>query len=144
MKTPVLLLRIASALLLLVAAAMGFAHAYRYEMAGPEGQLVLDTMARPTDFDGDTSTYLRLYDGMSISLVVMYLFLAVALWLFSAKITVNPKPMGPQLFAVCGLLAANSVVSFMYFFPPPGILQALACVFALVAYRQATTHRLQV
>ena len=134
MKRPKLLLRISSGLLGLVALSLTIAHAYRYDMADQAGRVVLDKMAQPLDFDGDTISYLRLYNGMTLNLIVMYAFLAVFLWMLSGRVLAQPAAMRGLLLAVGVFLGINSVLSFMYFFPPPGILQGIACLFCISVF----------
>ncbi|QKJ32332.1 hypothetical protein HQ865_22075 [Mucilaginibacter mali] len=129
---PKLLLRIAAILMLLhtlghSVGALTWTQAPNAAMAAVIGAM----QSTHFDFSGKSVTLGAFFSGYGITMIFVLLFISVLLWLLSNE-TAN-KLCIRLLAPLTALLLAMAVTEYIYFFPVPAVLTALAGVCTLWA-----------
>jgi hypothetical protein len=126
--TATLLYRIAAGLLLLFAAGhtVGF---LTFKPPTAEGLAVRDSMDRVQfQVPGGKRTYGDFYRGFGLFCTLYLIFLAYLAWRLGSMAQTTPQAIGWLGWAFFALHVASTVLSWIYFLPPPVILSALAAI----------------
>ncbi len=123
------LLRMAAAITLLFAAG----HTIGATHPRTDGALgVVATAMKSVHFEmfGAERTYWDLFEGYGYTMIAVALFLAVLLWLLSARRVADVRPI---IFATAVVQLAIAVLAFRYFFWAPGLFNAVSAACAATA-----------
>jgi hypothetical protein len=127
--TPALLLRTASALMLLFAAGHALGAMDSWSPAG-ETDVLRSMRAFQFDVMGATRTYWHFYVGFGLYITVLLLVQAVLLWQLASLVRVYPSRVRPLLAALSMSSVAGTVVIWTFIFAVPALL-SLACTACL-------------
>jgi|SRR6185437_6262222 len=130
---PKLLLRIASAVMLLHAVGHTFG-ALTWNKAPNEAvaDVIRGMVANSFEFMGRRVTLASFYSGYGIALIFVLLLITVLLWLFGGN-TADRMTRQALPFVIV-FLGCFSVTEWIYFFPTASIMSMVAAVLALLGY----------
>jgi hypothetical protein len=129
---PKLLLRVAAGLMFLhtIGHTMG-AMTWKKAPNAAVAALITGMQNEHFPFMGRESTIAGFYVGYGVSMILVYLFISLLLWIFSTA-------FNPGAVALTGIfLVALAVVEWIYFFPLAAILSVLAGLCTLASLRKA-------
>lgn len=134
MKTHVLL-RAASALTLIHALLNTFAGLLSGTSDAQDEAALLNAMkALRFDAMGSMRTYWDFYFGFGLFLTVSLLLLSVLLWQLAALVRADPAKARPFIGSMCIAFLIFAVLSSLYFFVAPLVIEAIIALLLGLAY----------
>ena len=91
------------------------------------------------DAMGSLRTYWDFYFGFGMFLTVNLLLLSVLSWQLAALVRVEPARARPLIASLCAAFLVFAVLSWLYFFIAPLIIEGMIALLLLLAY--ATSRR---
>lgn len=127
-RSPVLLIRISSALYTVTA--LGHASAYPWSSTREPRAAGLIALMKdlPFVFLGERSTYWNLYFGWGNLVVVCLLAFAAILWLLSDLARVDARTVGAAAWVMAAASFVAAWISFRLFYTPPFIAYLVSCM----------------
>ena len=140
MANPKLLIRIAAGLILFFAFGHTMGHFTRYDVTDPKEKEVLQIMSNNRfDLFGQTTSYDKMYTGMSMNLIFTLLVFTIILWHISNISTDNKKLATNLLLPVTFCVFGFSVTNFLFFFLVPAITCLVAGIISTFALIKLNT-----
>ena len=136
MTKPKLLIRIAAGCMLFFAIGHSLGHFTRYDVTDQKEKAVLQMMIdNKFNLFGQTTSYDRMYTGISLDMVFTLIAFTIILWHISTVSKDNKKLAIKLLLPVTLCIFGFSITSFLFFFPVPAItclVAGLLSTFALI------------
>jgi hypothetical protein len=136
--------------LLRAASALTFVHALLNTFAGllsgtshdPQEAALLNAMkALRFDAMGSLRTYWDFYFGFGLFLTVNLLLLSVVLWQLASLVKAEPAQASPFIASIGVTFLAFALLSGLYFFIAPLIIEAITSLMLGLAYAASRTGR---
>ncbi len=121
--------RLATYLLLFFACAHTAGGLFGQREGGVEAEAVFHAMKAVTfTMMGATCSWYGFWLGFGLLVTVFLLFAAVVTWQLAGMTRAQRRPLQPIAWALCASFVATSVLSWAYFFAPPGITATLVAL----------------
>ncbi|MGJ4752940.1 LIC_13387 family protein [Leptospira kmetyi] len=128
-----LLIRIASALMLVFVVGHSTGHFTRYNTVDARALSTISAMQQTKiPMEGVDRSYDQFYTGMSLNLSIVLISLVVLLWFLADLSESNPRAALKLLIPVFFCIAGFAVTGFIYFFIAPAAISTLGALCLLV------------